>query len=317
MAVLLSAIAATAQAQHFHHGHGYFGYPNTGPYFVPLAPVFRPSWPNWNGGDPFDNGQGQGGHSSGINPPAASQRRRAGILPSVPKKSANEALRRSIRLQGVGDEYFGKQNYSQAYANYKQALSVTPRRIEPRLRMAISLAATTHYSQAVDEMKRAMRMNPDWPRTGASLDELFGADNIMSKNAVLHRVTEWMRENDRDPDRLFLMGVLLHFNNEPEKSHTLFEAARALSPKSTHVQAFLDAQDKAAEDPPADPPAAPQPAPRVPQRDGQPAQPQGPIIPGLKDKPADPVPGFRGQDAPQEPRPRPLALSSFMVDVTT
>jgi hypothetical protein len=297
------------------YGYTTFGYPNFGPYYsyVPLAPVIRQTRPYWIGGDPFDDAQLQGGNGGGMNQPAAPRKLPAqpaqANLPIVPKAPSNEALRRSIRLQGVADEYFVKQDYQQAYANYKQALSVAPSRIEPRFRMAIALAATTHYSQAVDEMKRAMRANPDWPRTGASLDELFGADNILSKNALLHKVTAWVREDIRDPDRLFLMGVLLHFNDDPDRSHPFFEAASVLSPNPMYAQAFLDAEDAATVVRPA-PDAQDSPRPNPPDEEvGQPARRQGPLFPGLDEDLPKPDPVFRGKKKPaDEPRPRPLAL---------
>jgi hypothetical protein len=297
------------------YGYTTYGYPNFGPYYsyVPLAPVIRQTRPYWIGGDPFDDqGQGAAGNGGGARRPAAPQKLPAqpaqANLPIVPKATSNDALRRSIRLQGIGDEYFAKQDYLQAYANYKQALSVAPSRIEPRFRMALSLAANTHYTQAIEEIKRGLRANPDWPRTGATLDELFGADNILAKNAVLHRVTAWVREDIRDPDRLFLMGVLLHFNDDPDKSHQFFEAAGELSPNPIYAQAFLDAEDAVAGPRPGNTGDEPVPAPAAPQRDGQPARRQGPVIPGLDDNPAEPDPIFRGKkNAPEAPRPKPLA----------
>ena len=41
---------------------------------------------------------------------------------------------------------------------------------------ALALAATRNYTQAVDEIQRAMRINPNWPRDGVPLDDLFGAE---------------------------------------------------------------------------------------------------------------------------------------------
>lgn len=311
------------------YGYTTYGYPNFGPYYsyVPLAPVIRQTRPYWIGGDPFEIGPGQAGNGGGVNRPAAPQQLPAqpaqANVPIVPKATSNDALRRSVRLQGVGDEYFAKGDYLQAYGNYKQALSIAPSRVEPRFRMAMSLAATTHYGQAVDEMKRGMRVNPDWPRTGASLDELFGADNILAKNAVLHKVTAWVREDIRDPDRLFLLGVLLHFNDDGDRSHPFFEAASALAPIPTYAQAFLDAQDAAADVRPVDArPAGDKglllPDPPAPQRGGQPARRAGPNIPGLDGERADPDPIFRGKAAPpEEPRPRPLALRDSSLEVVT
>jgi tetratricopeptide (TPR) repeat protein len=272
-----------------------FGYPNFGPYYsyVPLAPVIRQSRP-WQ--DPVDPGlQGNGAPQNGAGNPAVGARQPPPPQPPqanvkiFAKPVSGEALRRSLRYQAQGDEWFAKQNYLQAFGHYKQAVSATPTRSEPRFRMALALAATRNYSQAVDEIQRAMRINPNWPRDGVPLDELFGADNVLSKNAVLHKLASWVGEDIRDPDRLFLMGVLLHFNGDVDKSRVFFEAAYEFSSNRAYAQAFLEAEgDQRAQRPAEDPRPGP-------IDEGDPA-PAGPAIPELPAK-----------QAPEEPRPRPLA----------
>ena len=273
-----------------------FGYPNFGPYYsyVPLAPVIRQSRP-WNAGiDQFGNPVA--GNAGGQ--PAAAARQ---VPPQPPqddvaifqKQPSADALRRSNRYQAQGDDWFLKQNYLQAYGHYKQAVSATPGRAEARFRMALALAATRNYTSAIDEMKRAMRLDPNWPRTGVHLDQLFGAENILSKNAVLHKLASWVGEDIRDPDRLFLMGVLLHFNDNIDKSRVFFEAAFELSTDRAYAKAFLDAEaDQQAQRPAAEPrPGA------LEDDQAEPATaPVGPAIPGIP-----------ARKPPEEPRPRPLA----------
>jgi hypothetical protein len=169
--------------------------------------------------------------------------------------------------------------------------------------MALALAATTNYSLAVDEIKRAMKIDPDWPLKGAALDELWGADNILSKNAVLHKLAAWVREDIRDPDRLFLMGVFLHFNDDTDKSHPFFEAAYELSPNPVYAQAFLEAEDGLRANRPAE-----EPRPSPPDDDA--AAPQSPVPALLPKRPAAPtVPTTTvpTRKAAEEPKPRPLA----------
>ncbi|MBI3863852.1 MAG: tetratricopeptide repeat protein [Planctomycetia bacterium] len=296
------------------YGYTTFGYPNFGPYYsyVPLAPVIRQTRPYWIGANPFADAPLPEANNPAANRPAVPKKIPAqppqDDVAIVPKTPSADAVGRSLRLQAQGDEYFAKSNYLQAYGHYKQALSVAPTRIEARFRLAMSLASMSHFSQAVDEMKRGMRVDPDWPRTGATLDTLFGADNALSKNAVLHKAADWVREDIRDPNRLFLMGVLLHFNDDGEKSHTFFEAASALAPVPAYAQAFLDAEDDAPGARPAIQPALPAPQPQV-----SPAARQGPNIPGIDSAPPAPQPA-RKQSEPEGPRPRPLAARSAARD---
>jgi tetratricopeptide (TPR) repeat protein len=328
------------------YGSAMYGYPSFGPYYsyVPLAPVLRQTRPYWIGGDPFAN-IGNNNLGPRANPvenpqpgaalPGDGQPAQQPVQSNIKvfgKTPTNDAIRRSIRYQAQGDEWFAKQNYLQAYGHYKQAIAAVPGRAEPRFRMALALAATTNYASAVDEIKRAMRMDPSWPHTGPQLDELFGADNIMSKNAVLHKVAAWVRSDIRDPDRLFLMGVLLHFNDDPDQSHTFFEAASALAPVPAYALAFLEAQEnrhaaKPAEEPRPAPLDDETPLVEPAQRDDGPRFPpaagldvQGPVIeppagvaqpqPSPPGKRANAIPKvFRSPPAkvPEEPRPRPLA----------
>ena len=267
------------------YGSTTYGYPYFGPYYsyVPLAPVIRQTRPYWIGGDPLANGaagnanNNRGAQANGVDdlPPAQQP-----VQPNVKifgKAPTTDALRRSIRYQAQGDEWFGKQNYLQAFGHYKDAITAAPARTEPRFRKALALAATTNYSLAVEEIKRSMQLDPTWPQTGPQLDELFGADNILSKNALLHKVAAWVREDIRDPDRLFLMGVLLHFNNDRDKSHTFFEAASALAPVPFYAQAFLEAEERQHA---GKPPEEPRPAPPDEEPAEEPArvQPAGGLI---------------------------------------
>jgi hypothetical protein len=106
--------------------------------------------------------------------------------------------------------------------------------------MAVTLAAMQEFDSAVDELKRLIQLDPEWPAHGDRLDDLFGADHNISKNVLLHKVSGWVREDVRDPDRLFLMGVLLHFNEDADKAKTFFETANLLTGGDAgYVSAFL------------------------------------------------------------------------------
>lgn len=249
------------------YGYGTFGYPPIAPpYYGPLSPVVVQTQPIFIGPNPADNPviqewmpqfNGQNGlKGQNANPnaaPPAAQPRQADVRVFV-KPTTPEAKRKSIRYQAQGDEWFAKQNYLQAFARYKQAYSSAPDRPEPRFRMAVSLTAMGEYGPAADELKRLSRLDPEWPSHGDRLDEIFGAEHNISKNAVLHKVAAWVREDVRDPERLYLMGVLLHFNEDRDKAKTLFETASLLTGGTEYVDIYLT---PAAREQPAPPRARP------------------------------------------------------------
>jgi Flp pilus assembly protein TadD len=252
------------------YGYTSFGYPGFGPYYgyLPAAPTVIPTSPVFIGPNLADNPAIQEWMPKPVPPignanPAAAQPLQADV-PVFVKPTTPEAKRKSIRYQAQGDEWFLKQNYLQAYARYKQAYSAAADRPEPRFRMAIALAALTEFGPAVDELKRLARLDPEMPAHGERLDDLFGPDRNLAKNAVLHKVADWVKEDIRDPDRLYLMGVLLYFNEDGNKAKTLFETAGMLAGDPAHVRVFLapaagrrvDAQ-RAAPKPPAPPPPDP------------------------------------------------------------
>lgn len=183
----------------------------------------------------------------------------------LPEESTPEAKLRSIRLQGRGDYWMHKQEYSQAYRRYTEAGDAAPDRPEVYFRKASALVALNHYSQAVQQMKRGLEVDPTWPTHGESLSEIYGRDNQLAKMSFLDRVADWVRADIRDPDRLFLMGALLYFDDTRDKAMPFFEAAWRLSGGGDHLRAFLNptpARSQAAASPavgsndPANPAAA-------------------------------------------------------------
>lgn len=226
-------------------GAGYtsFGYPNFGPYYsyTPMAPIVVQTRPLYIGPDPADNPVIQEWM------PEFQKLKAGGALEQPPqqdvklviKPSSPDAKRKSIRSQAQGDEWFVKQNYLQAFARYKQAVGAAADRPEPRYRLALALTALGEFGQAVDELKRLVRLDPEWPVHGDRLDDVFGVENTLAKNFVLEKVADWVREDIRDPERLYLLGVLLHFNEDQDKAKTLFQTTKKLEGDSQHVRVYL------------------------------------------------------------------------------
>ena len=204
-----------------------------------------------------------------------------------PEPSNTAAILKSMRAQSNGDFLFQRQEYHNAYERYHQAVRAAPDRAEAHFRLAFALTALSRFDSAVAYFKRGLRLDPKWPVTGASLGRIFGRHNELAKTAVLGRVTRWVKEDIRDPDRLFLLGVLLYFDNHTDKSAVLFEAAYRLAGTGDHLKAFLLAgQQASAKKPPAKPKAArPAPAPKqddAPPKPGVKAKPpQGPLLPPM------------------------------------
>src|SRR5580692_3968526 len=150
-------------------------------------------------------------------------RTRMRLRPSSPEQKA-----KSLHAQAQGDVWMKKLRFLNAYERYKVAQSAASDRPEPYFRLGFSLAAVGNFDSAMKYIKQGLDIDPRWPAHGDRLDTLFGEDNRLSVLTMIERVGGWVREDIRDPDRLFLMGVILHFDGDTRASE-FFEAAFRLA----------------------------------------------------------------------------------------
>ncbi len=156
------------------------------------------------------------------------------------KRSNVEQRRKSLRLQAQGDDLLRRAEYLAAVGKYRQAAQAAPDLPEPRLRMGIALAAMGELSQGVVQLKRGLLLDPEWPKHGPGLEELFGPNNEIARVTLLGRASGWVRQDIRDPDRLFLLGVLLYFNEDMEPARKFFETAMELTEGTSPAGRFLE-----------------------------------------------------------------------------
>lgn len=243
------------------------------------------------------------------------------LRPSTP-----EGRRRSIRAMALGDEAARVQNWTQAYIKYKEAASAAKDQAEPHFRMGLTLAMMSRFNLAVDAFKRGLQVNPGWPATATLLDDFLGDRNVMAKQSMLSLVTRWVREDIRDPDRLFLAGVLLFLDQDLNRATPFLKTADQLAGSPSYTQAFLNVQPVDGQPdgrgvvpadrqlPPATPPAVNPPA-AVEPVEPQPSVPpqalpgdDGPTL-TLPDQspPATPPKGAIPDSTPAEASPAPAA----------
>ncbi|HXY32770.1 MAG TPA: hypothetical protein VEI07_01000 [Planctomycetaceae bacterium] len=170
-------------------------------------------------------------------------RTRARLRPSTPEQQA-----KSARAQAQGDVWMKKLRFLNAYERYKVAQSAASDRPEPYFRLGFSLAAVGNFDSAVKYFKQGLDVDSQWPSHPVRLDALFGEDNRLSVLTLIERVGGWVREDIRDPDRLFLIGVVLHADGDTRASE-FFEAAYRLGGSGDHLLAFLHPTNGPGEEP--------------------------------------------------------------------
>ena len=146
--------------------------------------------------------------------------------------------KRSPPYQAEGDRWLREGENVKAYLRYLDAQGEAGDRPEVYFRQTLALVAMRRYSHAVSKLKTGLQVDPSYPRHGETLDEIFGVENSLQKVAYLQQVATWVNADVRDPDRLFLLGALLHFD-EDSRASEYFNAAWKLARRGQHLQAFL------------------------------------------------------------------------------
>ncbi len=167
-------------------------------------------------------------------------------LPDVPPDpatrpvtpSSTAARLRSLEAQSRGDEHLRLQEWQLAYLDYKQAVDAAEDRGEAQLRLGLVLLVLRHYDTAAVAFKRAFHIQPDLVQTAPSLSDLFGSDSQLVRSSLAHKLVDHVQVDIRDPDRLFLLGVMMHLDGD-QRAGEIFEAGLRLAGRGEHFTVFL------------------------------------------------------------------------------
>jgi hypothetical protein len=142
-----------------------------------------------------------------------------------------------------GDALFAKEKYVEANERYRKAARSAPQLAAAWFRQGLALAAIGRYDQAAADLKRGLKLDPAWPKSNFSLDQLFGG-NAAAKNGRLDALAAAVKEKPADRDRLFLLGVFLHLDGQPNQAATIFARAEKLAGNNIgHIEAFMDEKE--------------------------------------------------------------------------
>ena len=148
------------------------------------------------------------------------------------------ARRSSMEQQRLGDEKLRQHFWPQAYVHYRNAVDQAPERPEAHFRLGLAFAAMKQFASAIREFKRSIDIDPTIPQSGELFPAIFGPDND-GMQSILPPVASWAQEDLRDANRLFLLGLILHFSDDPRGSEIL-EAAARISGSNQYISAFLN-----------------------------------------------------------------------------
>lgn len=144
----------------------------------------------------------------------------------------------SLEQQAAGDVKLQAGHWPQACLNYRNAVDAAEDRAEAHLRLGFAHTALQRFPLAVREFKRALSLDPAAASSEDRLTTLFGPDSDTVRESIQRQVTGWVREDLHDVDRLFLLGLWLHFDDDA-RAPAILEAALRFTDQDQHILALL------------------------------------------------------------------------------
>jgi tetratricopeptide (TPR) repeat protein len=155
------------------------------------------------------------------------------------RRSSLENRLKARQEQIKGDLAFREQNRLKAHGYYRQAADYAEDLASVQFRLAVSYAAMGKFDLAVDHLKRVLELEPAWPQEGEGLSRMYDSKHVIARNSMLIRLSDWVGEDIRDPDRLLLMGAFL-FETSPDKAREFLLSSAQLSGNNRYTEPFLN-----------------------------------------------------------------------------
>ncbi len=155
-----------------------------------------------------------------------------------PAAAAAKALATARNYIDFGDIHFRKQKYADAHLRYHRAVREAPELADGYFRKGYAMITQGNYDLAARALKRGLALDPAWPDSGFSSQQLYG-NNDEPKRAHLDALAKAAEKAPNDPDLMFLLGVFLHFDDQPDRAAIFFgQAARLNRGDDAHLRAF-------------------------------------------------------------------------------
>lgn len=157
------------------------------------------------------------------------------------RRSNPQQIEQSVTWMNQADQIVREGHFPQALDAYRRSIEIAEDQAPARFKMAILLAESRRYREAVHQLRSGLALDPTWPFTGQSLSEFFGPDKEQVIHNMLQASAQWARGDIRDPERLFLVGTLIYFSGDHAQAEVPLNSAARLAPGDTQILAFINA----------------------------------------------------------------------------
>jgi Tfp pilus assembly protein PilF len=230
-----------------------------GPYVLP--PVVIPAETMY-GPQPlarFLGAQDQPGVGVVANPPQVNARPIRRTDPVDPPqrqrkpRTTNAAAKvRAGKFMQFGDAQFAKQKFHTALERYREATLAAPDLAETYFRQGFASFATGQYKSAAKAFERGLEIQPNWSSADLDLAKIYGDANQLALTSHREALAQAIEANSQDGDQLMVMGIVLFFDGEAERSLPFFQKAAQLGANEERLlDGFLTPRPEANEPGPA------------------------------------------------------------------
>ncbi|MFO0818742.1 MAG: tetratricopeptide repeat protein [Pirellulales bacterium] len=152
--------------------------------------------------------------------------------------STEEGRRRAANYVQQGDELFARGRYLEANSVYQKAAGVAADSAEPWFRQGFSYLAAGRYERAAQAIQRGIALEPEYAHSGFRLSRLYAGDSS-AFDKHLETLAQAALDAPNNPDLVYLVGVALHCDGEPERAAPFFAKVAELSgADASHIAAF-------------------------------------------------------------------------------
>jgi hypothetical protein len=152
--------------------------------------------------------------------------------------STEEGRRRAANYVQQGDELFARRRYLEANSVYQKAAGLAADSAEPWFRQGFSYLAAGRYERAAQAIQRGIALEPEYAHSGFRLSRLYAGDSS-AFDKHLETLAQAALDAPNNPDLVYLVGVALHCDGEPERAAPFFAKAAELSDvDASHIAAF-------------------------------------------------------------------------------
>ncbi len=166
-------------------------------------------------------------------------------LDSQPRASSTRTLDLARRYIDFGDARFAAQEYHLAAQRYKTAAATAPDLADAHIRYGLALTALAKYSLATQAIERGLALDPDWPRRGLKLDDLYG-DSRAAKVGHLDTLARKVLADTNNADAVHLLGVYMYLDGHQTRAQKMLLRAAELKRDDRVLRPFAAPVEPAA-----------------------------------------------------------------------